>query len=604
MDYKDIINYIQHVGTDPSLLVFQDELTGIYNRRFLSNYLQNIVDWDCLSAQPLSLLMMDLDHFKQINDTYGHLAGDQVLVWVGHLLKDVAGENNMAVRYAGDEFMILMPGADKAAAVDVGEQIIERLSMSAVELQSPEEAAEIYITMSVGVASAPQDAHTGKQLIQQADTALYNAKKAGRKQVVNAGQVAAEQVFFKTAINRLDSGAIAGRKCQLTEIAAAFKKFTQNRSRLVLIEGASGMGKSELLRVLRRHLTKTKIAQISAEGVPQEGFSPYSLTKSILVGLLNRQSDKGAGILDELTPRQVKYLYHLLPQLGDPADISFQMDEKTQREQIFATVINFFTKLLDSRPLILFIDDLHYCDAASLLVLRQLLLRGETPLFVCGTSIVIQPNQARARPLPLETFFIAYKQELDIEKIMLTPLSARNIADHFKQIFPQVRLPANFATDLLKLTQGNPLFISEIQRKLVLDSKITLSGRGWAIEPLPNDYLPISMEEIVSQKLARLDEESRQLLDQASAFGEKVSLSVLAGSSKSKEIKALDVIDNVVTQGLISSGYQMNDETIRFKGKQILNITYAAIDKGRKKQLHERVAKLLTPVKKCPTVDG
>ncbi len=590
MDYKDIINYIQYVGKDPSLLVFEDELTGIYNRRFLSNYFQFMVDWDCLSTQPLSLIMMDLDHFKQINDTYGHIAGDQVLVWIGHLLKAMAGEKNIAVRYAGDEFMILMPGADKEAALKVGEQIIGRLAREAVTLQVPEKAVEIHITISVGVASAPEDAYTGNELIHQADTALYNAKKAGRKQVVNARRVVPKQVFFKTAINRLDSGAIAGRRRQLAGIAGAFKRYSQTHSRFVIIEGASGMGKSEFLRVLRRHLTKTKIAQISVEGLPQEGFSPYYLTESILVGLLNQQPDNGSEILDELTPKEIYYLSHLLPQLGDPADLSLQLDEKTQREQIFTTIINFFSKLLNSRPLILFIDDLHYCDGATLLALRQLLLRGEVPLFVCGTSIMIQTDQANARLLPLEKFFSAYKQELDIEKITLTPLSAQNITDHFKQIFPQVILPANFAPDLLKLTQGNPLFISEIQRKLVLDGKITLSGRGWTIEPLTDDYLPQSLDEIVSQKLASLDEESRQLLDQASTFGEKVSLSVLAGSSNKRETKALEIIDNAVSQGLISSEYQMNDETIRFKGKQILNITYAAIDKARKMQLHERVA--------------
>ena len=589
MEYKDLFSYIQHLGTDPSRLIFEDELTGICNRRFLFKYLRHSIEWDSLDIRPVSLIMMDLDRFKQVNDTYGHSAGDQVIAWAGRLLKEVAGDTSIAVRYAGDEFMILMPDADKAAALKVGEQIIERFSLNAAKMQLPEKAVEIYITLSVGVASAPEDARTGEELIHQADTALYGAKKTGRNRLVAAGEVAAEKVFPKIALHRLEE-AIAGRQSQFTKISAAFSKFAQNQGRLVIIEGASGMGKSYFLKVLRRHLAKARITQIAADGIPQEGFSPYYMTSSILAQLLNRQPDKGAGIMDELTPREVNYLSNLLPLLGEPENLSLKQDEKTQREQIFATIIHFISKLLDSQPLILFIDDLHFCDAATLLVLRRLLRLGEIPLFVCGTSIMIRPDQARTQDLPLEKFFNTYEQELGIEKITLTPLSASNIADHFKQIFPQVILPENFASELSELTQGNPLFISEIQRKLVLDGKITLTGQGWVIEPLKDEYLPKSLDEIVSQKLASLDEESRQLLDQVSAFGESAPLSALAGSSKNGETNALDIIDKAASQGLISSGYTRNDEMIRFKGKQILDITYGAIDSARKKQLHERVA--------------
>ena len=81
MKYADLFHVLQHIGKDPSRLIFEDELTGIYNRRFLHNYFQYKVSWDTLKANPLSLIMMDVDHFKQINDTYGHNVGDQALIW-------------------------------------------------------------------------------------------------------------------------------------------------------------------------------------------------------------------------------------------------------------------------------------------------------------------------------------------------------------------------------------------------------------------------------------------------------------------------------------------------------------------------------------------
>ncbi len=587
MEYQDLLYFLQHVGTDPSRLIFEDELTGIYNRRFLLNYFRYKVSWDSLEARPLSLLMMDLDHFKQINDTYGHETGDQVLVWVANLIKEVSGDEGLAVRYAGDEFIILMPNSEKEAALQVANLLRQRLHREPAQLPDVEE--ELYITFSIGVASAPDDAYTGKALIQKADTALYYVKKTGRDRFANAGKITPEDVFAKTALYQLDKARIAGRKIQLTRVAASLRKFSKRQSQFLIVEGASGMGKSEFLQTIRKNLAQAKILQIAVHGKPQEGFRPYYLTTNIIVEIMNQRPDKGAELLDELEPQEVNHLCHILPQLGEPEEVSEQEDDKSRREQIFTTLVHFIPKLLNSRSLILFIDDLHLSDEATLLVLRQLLLRGDIPLFVCGTATDIRPGKVQGRQPPLDQFFTAYEQELDIARVTLTPLSTEDIGAHFRGIFPRVSLPDNFEETLAQLTQGNPLFLNEIQRKLVLDGKITLSGQQWGVEPLEEAYLPRSFEEVISQKIAALDEESKKLLDEASTHGENISLSVLTGSSENRETEVLEFVDQAVTQGLISTDYQMNDETINFLGKRVLEITYGSIAEDRKKELHQRI---------------
>ena len=587
MEYQDLLYFLQHVGTDPSRLIFEDELTGIYNRRFLLNYFRYKVPWDSLEAQPLSLLMMDLDHFKQINDTYGHETGDQVLVWVASLIKEVSGDEGLAIRYAGDEFIILMPNAEKKTALQVADRLLQRLHQEPAQLPDVDE--ELHITFSIGVASAPDDAYTGKALIQKADTALYYAKKTGRDRFANAGEIAPEDVFAKTALHQLDKARIAGRKIQLTKVATSLRKFSKRLSQFLIVEGASGMGKSEFLQTIRKNLAQAKILQIAVSGKPQEGLRPYYLTTDIIVETMNQRPDKGAEILDELEPQEVDNLCHILPQLGEPQEVSEQEDYQKQREQIFTTLVHFIPKLLNSRSLILFIDDLHLSDEATLLLLRQLLLRGDIPLFVCGTATDIRPSKVQGQQSPLDRFFTAYGQELDIGRVTLTPLSPEDIGAHFRGIFPRVNLPENFEESLAQLTQGNPLFLNEIQRKLVLDGKITLSGQQWGVESLEEGYLPRSFEEVISQKIAALDKESKKLLDEASTLGEKVSLSVLTGSSENREAEVLEFVDQAVTQGLISTDYQMNDETINFLGKRVLEITYGAIAEDRKKELHQRI---------------
>ena len=583
---EDLQYFLQHIGTDPSRLIFEDELTAIYNRRFLLNYFEHKLNWDTLEAEPVSLLMLDVDRFKQINDTHGHNIGDQALIWVAKLMKKAAGEDGLPVRYAGDEFIILMPGTPKEKALKVGEGLI-KLAHEKPWLKEMD--VELSITLSVGVASAPKDAQNGKDLIHKADTALYYAKESGRDRLAESGEVPPQEVFSKTSLHQLEKGTVSGRESQFTQVSKALQEFNQGENQFVIIEGVDGMGKSEFLKTIRLNIADSDILQIEVKGNLQENFHPYYMTTNILLVILNELPDNGAEILNDLTPQETTFLSYILPQLGQSKDSPEQKEEEISRDQLFATLVGFIPRLLDSNPLMLLIDDMNFCDEASLLLLRRILLRDDMPLLVCGTSSHLQPGEIQREPAPLESFFAQYHQELNIIRVMLTPLTATDIAKHFQRIFPQVHLPENFDMRLAQLTQGNPLFISEILRKLVSDRKITLTGEQWVLERVEEDYLPKSLEEIVSQKVAVLDEESRQLLDQASTFGENVSLSMLTGSSEIEESKVLEFIDQAVAQGLISSEYQNNDENIHFLSKRILNLTYGAIQEDRKQELHERI---------------
>ena len=585
-EFPHLLHFLEHSNTDPSRLTVEDELSGIYNRRFLRRYLQDKVQWDSLESEPVSLLKMDLDHFKHINETHGHDVGDQTLIWVAELMKEVSREKGLAVRYDGDEFVILMPGANKEKALQVGQELIqlahERPALDKTDVELP-------ITFSIGVASAPEDAQTGNDLMSKADTALFYAKTSGRARLVNAGQVPLQDVFPQTTLQKLDRVHGTGRETQYARLNEALTEFSQGANQFLLIEGVDGMGKSEFLKSIPQKLDENNTAQIKVNGIPQENFRPYYLITHILAEIMKQRPDKGRTILDDLTGKELTHLSCILPQLVRPRTQLEPEDGRTQREDLFATLVQTLPKLLDSRPLILLIDDLQFSDEASLLLLRRLLLSQNIPVFICGTSTHIQPGEIEGAPTPLENFFAAHYQELNIVRVLLTPLTATHIAQHFQKIFPQLRLPENFAEHVAQLTQGNPLFINELVRKLVLGRKIAFTGQLWDIEPLEKEDLPRSLKEMIRQKIAVLNEENRKLLDQASTFGEQVSLSMLGGSSETKEGKILDFIDEGVALGLIGSQYQVNDETLRFLSRSILDITYGAIEKNRKRELHERI---------------
>jgi diguanylate cyclase (GGDEF)-like protein len=586
MAYHDLLSFLQNVGKDPSRLIFEDELTGIYNRRFLLNYFEYKIPWDSLENHPISLIMLDIDYFKQINDTHGHEAGDQALIWVATLLRKAAGEQGLPIRYAGDEFIILLPKTEKQAALQIAERLVELVHERPVHLEGTED--EFPLTLSIGVASAPEDAQTGKDLIQKADTALYFSKKTGRDRLSNASLVTPHEVSDKTALYHLDKATIAGRQAQLATVAEALNRFSEGKNQFLIIEGAAGLGKSEFLDTIQKNISESKDWQIKVDGVAQELFRPYYLTTKILIETFNRLPDKGVKIFESLNPKETYYLSHILPQLGESGSSS-KDDEKAQREGLFTTLVDFMPKVLSSRPFILLVDDLHLADEATLLLLRRLLLNKSFPLFICATASETSHDKSEGDPPPLERFYGSYCKELDIHKVSLTPLTAAHIAEHLRGVFPQLDLPQNFENNLAKITQGNPLFLNEIVRKLIMDRKINLVGNQWVVEPLGEGYLPESLEQIVSEKIAALDEESKSLLDQASTFGENVSLSMLSGSSEEMEAKVLEFLDQAVAQGLVSSEFQINDETIRFLSKRVLDIAYGAIEEERKQELHERV---------------
>jgi diguanylate cyclase (GGDEF)-like protein len=161
-----------------------DGLTRAYTKRYLLDRLPTEVAYARRHATPLSLLMMDVDHFKKINDTHGHLAGDYVLVMLAQLISSVLRTEDIFARYGGEEFSILCRGATLDNAALLAERLRSRVAGAAFEYQEK----RIPVTISIGVASYVEDPDAGTKLIAEADAALYQAKREGRNRVVRAGR--------------------------------------------------------------------------------------------------------------------------------------------------------------------------------------------------------------------------------------------------------------------------------------------------------------------------------------------------------------------------------------------------------------------------------
>jgi diguanylate cyclase (GGDEF)-like protein len=168
---------LEQANADLLSLAITDPLTGLLNRRKFEEVIAQEVE-RALRYGPLSLLMIDVNLFKQVNDQYGHQAGDEALKTVAGVLKSACRSTDFCARLGGDEFAVVLPHADAAATVVVRDRILHSLAATPVPL----DGGLLTLSLSIGIASLPDDATASEGLIAAADSDMYRVKQASRSQ--------------------------------------------------------------------------------------------------------------------------------------------------------------------------------------------------------------------------------------------------------------------------------------------------------------------------------------------------------------------------------------------------------------------------------------
>ena len=164
-------------------MAMTDPLTGLYNRCYLDQHLEMAMQRNRTAGKPLSFLLLDIDHFKVVNDSHGHAAGDKILKQFAERIERSVRGFDLCARFGGEEFVVMMPEADRALAEKVGERL--RWAMEVEAFETGEDVGAIDVTCSVGGATL-RDGEDAPSLMKRADMALYKAKNAGRNKMVMA----------------------------------------------------------------------------------------------------------------------------------------------------------------------------------------------------------------------------------------------------------------------------------------------------------------------------------------------------------------------------------------------------------------------------------
>ena len=178
--FNEMVSELRESQEELKKLATTDSLTGLANRKQIMNSLQLLYKYYKRHKHRFSVLMLDLDHFKLVNDTYGHLAGDAVLAGVGDILREKLRDIDSAGRYGGEEFLILLPESDKNDAKKTAERINSEISANTIQADD----SLVSVTASIGIATVSPSDNDETDLIKRADVALYQAKRNGRNQYV------------------------------------------------------------------------------------------------------------------------------------------------------------------------------------------------------------------------------------------------------------------------------------------------------------------------------------------------------------------------------------------------------------------------------------
>jgi diguanylate cyclase (GGDEF)-like protein len=171
-----------------------DKLTGLMDRREFDERFRELIAEAQSGAEELSLVMLDIDHFKRVNDDFGHVAGDAVIQWLAFAIKERADSNAVCARFGGEEFAILLPRVEREQAFLLAESL-RAAAESADRFRVQRRDVDLPITISGGVASFPTDGRTESDVLRKVDQALYRAKETGRNKVCIAQE---EKMATKT----------------------------------------------------------------------------------------------------------------------------------------------------------------------------------------------------------------------------------------------------------------------------------------------------------------------------------------------------------------------------------------------------------------------
>ena len=551
----------------------EDDLTGALVRRAFVNVTAAVLAERRRTGAQVSLFVVDVDQFKSVNDTYGHLTGDEALRMVAGVIREQLRPGQYVGRYAGDEFVVLLPGFDAEAARTFAGEVGRITAAMAIPLRDSNGQA-MSVTLSIGVATAPVHGETFEALFTSADRALFEAKRGGRNTVVVAstGNEGPPQLAFSRFV---------GRAAELRALVSALDDSGRVGPQSRLILGEAGVGKSTLVRQLLPEVRLRGAALITGRALESESRPPFGPWAEIVLGLheVGIASSRPWPLLERLVPALRGALDHVSPPPLDP----------NQSHQLLQELVTFLRVTSEARPLILVLEDMHWADTASWDALEYVL----SQLTAERVFIAVTLRSEEAAYGVVRERRRRLSRDERVREVQLERLTAQEVREWLQAALHRTELGDDLLEFVLRHTEGNPFLVMQLLRTMVEEQVFNYSGSAWVWAIPSTLVLPTGMSDLVGRRLSRLPNDAMRVLVTAAAIGRTFRLDLLAAAAGVSMEAVLDAVDSGLATSVLEPAHEQDDDTYQFSHALLMDAMMRSVSPARQRLTHRRIADLL-----------
>jgi diguanylate cyclase (GGDEF)-like protein len=554
---------------DPSL---KDQATALGNRRALLTALR-----DRIPTQQGALVLIDLDDFRRSTAGLERPQLDALLLEVAGRLREAAAPDALLYRYGGDAFGLLLPDADRdkgAAAADALRTAIDRKPFMSGTRFVP-------FTASAAVATYPIDGKTPAGLIESVERALLVAKHLGRNRIAVAGRLDASALAEIGIFRGLPCPILVGRvaeQSRLRQLAVDVKNVGPG---VVVVTGGAGSGKSRLLHELGVWARGEKFVLLAATCQESRSTAPYATLAEQIEALLATDRDKVLQALQRISPTHRAALSVVLRDL--PSDWAAERIDAGEIGRVILEAFGaVFEELSRLGQILVIADEVEFGDAATFEIYRAAINR-KLPILVAVTSDRTAPEMEL---MPSGTFFRDFGGSA--VRINLQPLPGEDIRQMIRAILPDAEISNQSVARLVVASAGNPLYLEETVRSLLLRGRLKMSQGRWSVPELTPGDLSRDLAGAIRAVSEALPTGANSLLTRAAVIGTRVDPELLQEVLGEGDMEMLDLIDEVRRSRLLLPS-ESGQDLLSFPAAHARRVRLQTSDATERKEIHGRV---------------
>ncbi len=542
-------------GTDP--------LTGLKDRTALIELNRKF----SLRNQVWSLVIIDIDHFKLVNDIYGHLAGDEVLSHVGQTIKVNLKRNDHALRFGGDEFVVILPDTDGNCALDLAQRLL-------YELESREFPGGLKISASLGIAqSKPADCELS-DLISMADQALYRAKETGRGRFVLADDLKIQREVEP------DFSHMVGRRDELRQLRELLDN-SMSCAGFCLITGFQGTGKTKLVDEFLNYCQFRQTPVYKTEAsllIDEENSLILDLLRKALADLPKKQLDS---LKNKLNPLECITAEQLDGYSFETIHRTLSAEPQTEKARNRRDLASILIELSNISPMVLILDNLQYASPESIEFAAGVISSApEANLFYIAIS----------RSATTWNLLKSLWTRVSFNKIHLDPLSKSNVRTMVFFAMKSPGVPVDVLDYMMRQSGGNALFLRKLISWCIETGSLRI-GKGdlclWR-EPEEQEF-PLDICSIIEMMLADCSEAEMKVLKRAALAGTLLNLDLLTELTSMRAYELAETLDRFVENGFL----QDDGNKYSFSYGVMRSHLISRISPSFRRILHEKTAESL-----------